>query len=77
MKLEVIIAVITSLSTLGVTAILRSVIKEAKEAIAKYKEAKADGYIDEKETLEIAQESFEAIEQIIKLGYALKKVFKK
>lgn len=76
-KLTLIIAVVTGILSLGVIGVVKIFIKELKDVVAKYKEAKADNVITEKEMKEIAQECMEAIEQGIKLGYIIKKAFKK
>jgi len=76
-NLETIIAIVTSLTSLGLFAMVKTLIKEVKEAVNVVKEAKADGTITEKEMEKIAKESIEVIEQVIKIGFLFKKLFKK
>lgn len=76
-NLETIIAIVTSLTSLGLFAMVKTLIKEVKEAVKVVKEAKADGTITEKEMAKIAKESMEVIEQVIKIGFLFKKIFKK
>ena len=75
-NLETIIAIATTLTSLGLFTMFKTLIKEVKEAVKVINEAKADGNISEKEMDLIAKESMEVIEQVIKIGYLLKKVFK-
>ena len=77
MKLEIVIALVTSLASIGFYGVLRKFISEVKEIIETYKQAKSDGVITDKEMQDIAKESMEALEQGIKLVYMLKKVFKR
>jgi len=74
---ETIIAIVTSLTSLGLFTMLKTLIKETKEAVNSVKKAKEDGKITEEEMEIISKESFEVIEQVIKIGYLFKKVFKK
>ena len=76
-NLETIIAIFTTITSLGLFTMFRTLIKEVKELLNVVKEARADGNITEKETARIAKESIEVIEQLIKIGYLFKKVFKK
>lgn len=76
-NLETIIAIVTTLTSLGLFSMLKTLIKETKEAVKTVNEAKADGLITEKEMEKISKESFEVIEQVIKIGYLVKKVFKR
>ena len=74
---ETIVAIVTTLTSLGLVSMLKTLIKETKEAVNTVKNAKADGLITEKEMDKIAKESFEVIEQVIKIGYLFRKLFKK
>ena len=76
-NLETIIALVTTLTSLGLFSMLKKLIKETKEAVQVVKDAKADGTITEKEMEKISKESFEVIEQVIKIGYLAKGVFKR
>ena len=74
---ETIVAIVTTLTSLGFFAMFKTLIKEVKEAVKVVNEAKSDGSITEKEMEKISKESFEVIEQVIKIGYLFKKVFKR
>ena len=74
---ETIVAIVTTLTSLGLVSMLKTLIKETKEAVNNVKKAKEDGMITEKEMDKIAKESFEVIEQVIKIGYLFRKLFKK
>ena len=76
-NLETIIAMVTALTSLGLFSMLKTLIKETKEAVNAVKKAKEDGKITEKEMEIISKESFDVIEQVIKIRYLFKKVFKK
>jgi len=76
-NLETIIAVVTSLTSLGLFAMLRVLVKEIKEFVYTVKKAKADKVVTEKEMLSIAKEGIDVMEQVIKIGYIFKKMFKK
>ena len=76
-NLETIIAIVTSITSLGLFAMFKTLIKEVKEAVKVIKEAKADGKVTEKEMIAIAKESIDVIEQVIKIGYLVRKIFKK
>jgi len=77
LNLETIIAVFASITSLGLWAMVKTLIKEVKEAVKVVNEAKSDGTITEKEMVKIAKESMEVIEQVIKIGYLVRKLFKK
>lgn len=74
-KVLLIVTIISSVLSLGLIGLLRSVIKELQDVVKRYKLAKADGNISDQETNEIAKETIEAVEAIIKLGVAIKKAF--
>ena len=76
-NLETIIAIVTSITSLGLFAMFKTLIKEVKEAVKVIKEAKADGKVTEKEMIAFAKESIDVIEQVIKIGYLVRKIFKK
>lgn len=76
-NLETIIAFVTSVTSLGLFAMFKTLVKEVKEAVSVVKEAKADGTITEKEMNKIAKEMIDVVEQVIKIGYIFRKLFKK
>lgn len=72
-----IVAIVTSLTSLGIFAMFKALIKEIKDVVKVVREAKADHVITEKEMGKITKESMEAIEQVIKIGYLFKRIFRK
>lgn len=74
-KLALIIAIVTTVTSLGLVKILITVIKEGKEAINAYKKANEDKHIDEKEKAKIQKESLEFFEALLNFGLAFKKAF--
>lgn len=75
-KITLIIAVFSSLLSLGLIGVLRKFIKELKELVNKYNEYKEGGFT-EKELLSLADESMDVIREGIKLWNIIKKTFKK
>jgi len=57
-------------------AMIRKVIKEGKELVKVYEDAKVDGEIDDKEMAAIGKEAIEFIISIINLVKLIKKTFK-
>lgn len=72
-KLALIIAIITTITSLGLVKILITVIKEGREAINAYKKANEDNHIDAEEKVKIQKESLEFFEALLNLGFAVKK----
>lgn len=75
-NLETIIAIVTGATSLGLFAVVKTLIKELKELVKAVKDAKYDNIISEKEMDKIARESMDVVEQLIKIGYLIKRIFK-
>jgi hypothetical protein len=75
-NLETIIAIVSSIASLGLFAVVKTLIKEIKEVVSVFKDAKSDGSITEREMNKIAKEAIDVIEEGIKVGYLVKKIFK-
>lgn len=74
-NLETIIAIGAGISSLGLIAVVRNIIKELKEAHKKWEEINADGVRTEKELIEFAKEAMDVISEAVRLGYIIKKLF--
>ena len=77
MDLESIITVVAAASSLGLVAVVRNLIKECKDVYSKWIEINKDNKVTEKELIEFANEAMEAIREVIKISYMIKKIFKK
>lgn len=65
-KITVIIAIVSSILSLGMIGIVRGFIKELKEAIAEYNKAKEDGFTDE-ERIKVADAFIDVIQEGVKI----------
>lgn len=64
-KITLIIAIITSILSLGLFGVIKSFVKELKELIDYYNQAKKDGFTDE-ERIRLSDELFDVMREGLK-----------